>query len=228
MSTWIKVARYHLVQPLYYLGLPWAVLAFSFAVTLTIFVVFGGAKSAHPGSLVGIYAVFFALGLLSIVRSLPFGLALGVSRRSYYAGTVLLAITLAAVDGLALAVLQVAERATGGWGEDVQFFRVVWILDGPWYLTWVTSFVVLALLFVYGMWFGLVYRRWNEIGLLTFIAVQVTVLLAGALVTTWAGAWPSIGHFFADLSAAGLTSVLAGLAVALLAGGYATIRRMTV
>jgi hypothetical protein len=34
-----------------------------------------GAKSAHPASLVAIYAVFFVLGLLSIVRSLPFGCA---------------------------------------------------------------------------------------------------------------------------------------------------------
>ena len=65
------------------------------------------------------------------------------------------------------------------------FFRVPYILDGPWYLTWLTSFVVLTLLFVYGMWFGLVYRRWSLVGLVAFIAGQVTVLLAGALVATW-------------------------------------------
>jgi hypothetical protein len=35
-------------------------------------------------------------------RSLPLGLALGVSRRSYYLGTALLAATVAAADGLAL------------------------------------------------------------------------------------------------------------------------------
>jgi hypothetical protein len=38
----------------------------------------------------------------------------------------------------------------------------------------------------------------------------------------------AIGRFFTTLGAAGLTGVLAALAVALLAGGYTTMRRVTV
>jgi len=155
-------------------------------------------------------------------------LSLGFTRRSYYAGTVLLGLMLAAVYGLALTGLQAIERATNGWGLSVYFFRVTYLLNGPWYLTWLTSFVGLTLLFVFGMWFGLVYRRWNVAGLVAFIAALVTLLLGGALIATWASAWASIGHFFTRLSASGLTGVLAALAVALLAGGAATIRRVTV
>ena len=40
-------------------------------------------------AIVAIYLFFFILGALSIFRSLPFALALGVGRRSYYAGTAL-------------------------------------------------------------------------------------------------------------------------------------------
>ncbi|WP_237702746.1 MULTISPECIES: hypothetical protein [Protofrankia] len=101
----------------------------------------------------------------------------------------------------------------------MHFFRVAHILGGAWYLTWLTSFVGLALLFVYGMWFGIVYRRWNVIGMAVFIAGQVIVLLAATLLTTWADAWASIGGFFTALSATGLTGVLAALTVALFAGG---------
>jgi hypothetical protein len=43
-------------------------------------------------------------------------------------------------------------------------------LTAPWYLTWLTSFVLLVLLFVYGMWFGLVCRPWNLTGLTVFNA----------------------------------------------------------
>jgi hypothetical protein len=37
MSTLVKVARYHLVQPFQYLALTWMVLAFSFAVNVIVF-----------------------------------------------------------------------------------------------------------------------------------------------------------------------------------------------
>jgi hypothetical protein len=230
MTTWINVARYHLVQRLNYLVLPWAVLGFAFVVDVVILELTPAGHSGHRhvGGLAAIFVLLFVLGLQSVARSLPFGLALGVSRRSFFLGTALLAVGLAAVYGLALTVGQVIERASGGWGLTMDFFRVPYILEGPWFLTWLTSSVVLALLFVYGMWFGLVFRRWNMIGLVAFIAGQITLVLAGALAATWGHAWPRIGHFFTTLSAAGLTGVLAAVAVALLAGGFATMRRVTV
>ena len=59
-------------------------------------------------------------------------------------------MALAFVYRLAVALLQVVEPATGGSGMNMDFFWVPYILDGPWCLTWRTSFVALALLFVYG------------------------------------------------------------------------------
>ncbi|HEY3088344.1 MAG TPA: hypothetical protein VGJ59_09795 [Jatrophihabitantaceae bacterium] len=49
---------------------------------------------------------------------MPFGLALGVSRRSYYIGTAVLAAATAVVYGLALTVLNVIEGSTGGTWAD--------------------------------------------------------------------------------------------------------------
>jgi hypothetical protein len=228
-SILVKVVRFHLADRLSYTALPWGVLAFVFAVWLALAASARDYNTQIPtGALAAIYLFFFIAGMLSIFRSLPFAFALGVSRRSYYAGTVLLAVSLAAVYGLALAVLQLIERATGGWGVRLHFFRVAYILPGPWYLTWLTSFVVLTLMFVYGMWFGLVYRRWNLIGLLGFAAAQVIVLLVLVVIASHAHAWPAIGRFFTTLSAAGLTGLLAAITVALLSGGYATMRRVTV
>jgi hypothetical protein len=242
MSTLVKVARYHLVQPFQYLAVTWMFLTFIFAANVIIFglipvshhtaLTANGLASAenarYTGALSSFFIIFFALGVQSIGRSLPFGLALGVSRRSYYLGTALLAVVVAGADGLALTALQAVERATGGWGVHMNFFRVPYLLDGPWYLTWLTSFVGLTLLFVYGMWFGIVHRRWNLTGTLVFIAAQVTVLLTAALTVTWAHGWAGVGHFFTGLTAAGLTGLLAALAVALFAGGRATIRHATV
>jgi hypothetical protein len=231
MTTWIKVARFHLVDRMSYTALPWGVLAFEFVVWLLLIGGVGGGGGRPvpiPGAVAAIYLVFFIVGLLSMTKSLPFAFAIGVGRRSYYAGTVLLAISLAVVNGLALALLTVIERATGGWGLGLEFFRVAYILSGPWYLTWLTSSVLLALMFLYGMWYGLVYRRWNLVGVLAFVATQILAVLVVVIAASHAHAWAAMGRFFTALSAAGLTGLLAALAAVLLAGGYATIRRVTV
>ena len=235
MTTWIKVARYHLVDRLSYTAAPCCLLAFHFALIVAIFKMAGPTMDAPGGvlhdqafNLVVIYVCFMILGLLAIVRSLPFGLAMDVSRRSYYAGTAALAVALAAVYGLALTVLQAIERATGGWGMDLHFFRIPYVLDGPWYLTWLTSFVGLSLMFIYGMWWGLAYRRWNLVGLLAFGAAQIIVVTGGVIIASQVHAWPAIGRFLITLSATGLTGLLAALAAVLLAGGLSTVRRVTV
>jgi hypothetical protein len=61
-----------------------------------------------------IQVYFFVAGLLSVFRSLPFGLALGIGRRSYYAGTALLAVALAAVYGAGAGRTAGHRAATGG------------------------------------------------------------------------------------------------------------------
>jgi hypothetical protein len=188
----------------------------------------GGRPVPVPGAVGGIYLVFGIVGVLSIARSLPFAFAVGVSRRAYYAGTVLLAVSLAVIYGLLLALLAVLEQASGGWGIGLEFFRVDYILAGPWYVVWLTSSVLLALMFAYGMCCALVYRRWNLFGLIGFLAAQV---LGGAVFLIAAGradAWTAIGGFFTSLTVTGLTGLLAALTALLLAGGYAAMRRITV
>jgi hypothetical protein len=227
--TWIKVARFHLTDRFTYTVLPWVILAFAFLVWLLIAGSAGGGHLTQipTGALAAIYGFFLVAGTL-IFRSLPFAFALGVSRRSYYAGTALLVISLAAVYGLGLAALQAIEQATDGWGVGLHFFRVAYILPGPWYLTWLTSFVGLALVFIYGMCFALVYRRWHLLGLFAFGTLQVVAALVLVIISFNVHAWPSIGHFFTTIGAAGLTGLLAALTALLLTAGYATMRRITV
>jgi hypothetical protein len=163
----------------------------------------------------------------SIGRSLPFGLTLGASRRSFYSGTALLGMALALVSGLVLTALQAIERATGGWGLSMHFFRVPYLLNGPWYTTWLTSAVGLFALFVYGMWYGIVYLRWGLLGTLGFIAAHALVVVA-VVIVVHGHVWSAAGGSFAGLTALGLTGVVAALAAVLLAGGHATIRRAAV
>ncbi|WP_213455473.1 hypothetical protein [Rhizomonospora bruguierae] len=226
MNTWVKVARYNLMMSANYLVLP-LILPFSFAVgAVTV------GRSGHnaAGYLLSFVIYFAMLGMQTIGRSLPFGLTLGASRRSFYFGTALLGMALALVSGLVLTALQAIERATDGWGLSMRFFRVPYLLNGPWYATWLTSVVGLFALFVYGMWYGIGYNRWGLLGTLAFIAVQALVVVAGVVVVHFEHwhVWSAAGGSFAGLTALGLTGVIAALAVLLLVGGHATIRRATV
>jgi hypothetical protein len=243
MTTSVKVARYHLMRPITF-GLPWMNLAFAFAVNIIIYaqiplshhdvlaahgiVSVANTDSRWTGAIAAMFATLFAVSVQAIGRSLPFGLTLGVSRRSYYAGTALVGVAMAFVNAAGITVLQAIERATNGWGVSMHFFSVPYLLNGPWYATWLTVFVATVMLFVYGMWYGIVHRRWGLIGTVTFVAAQVLVVLAWVLAVTWSHAWPSVGGFFTGLTALGLTGVIAVLAAVLLAGGHATIRRATV
>lgn len=229
MRTLVNVGRYHLVDRLTYVAMPWGIMMFSFLVNLVIAgLVPSSPEGIYTGGLASLYAFLLVCGAVSMTRELPFGLMLGVSRRGYYLGTTLLIVVLGVVYGLGLTVLQAVERATDGWGFSLHFFRVPWILDGPWYLTWLTSFVLLVLFFGYGMWYGLVYRRWSLPGLVGFIAAQVLVALGAVVAVTMTDHWHTVGRFFTTLTAPALTGVLAAVAVAMGLGGFTTIRRVTV
>jgi hypothetical protein len=65
--------------------LPWAWAAFGFVVDVVIVQLTPAGHTSHRwvGRLVGVFIVVFVLGTQSVARALPFGLALGVSRRTY-------------------------------------------------------------------------------------------------------------------------------------------------
>ena len=221
--------RFQMADGLAYTALPWGVLGINFLIWYIIAGSFGGGGAQIPAySVCAIYLVNYFVGMFTIFRSLPFAFALGVSRRSYYSGTVLLGAGLAAIYGLLLTLLKVLEEVSDGWGVGLHFFRVSYILAGPWYLTWLTSFVGLTLMFMYGMSFGVVWRRWRLAGILAFSCTQVAALLIWVITVSSSHAWTGVGHFFTSLSAAGFTGLLAGATALLVAGGYGAMRRVTV
>ena len=117
------------------------------------------------------------------------------------------------------------ERATeGGASPDALLPRSQSILDGPWYLTWLTSAVGsdrrLLCTACGSAWST---RRWDAWGLIVFISAQALAFQAVRIVDGH-----GVHHFFNMLTAAGVTSVVAAAAAALLASGFAVMRRVTV
>ena len=229
MNTLVNVGRYHLVDRFTWVVMPWGIMAFSFLVNIGVSLAApDGSRGIFTGGLASLYVFMLLCGALSMTRALPFGLMMGISRRTYYTGTALLVLTLSVVYGLGLTLLQLVERATNGWGLRLHYFRIPWILDGPWYETWLTSFVLLVAFILYGMWYGLVFRRWSLPGLVAFIATQVIVALLAVVAVSATHSWSGVGHFFTTVTALALTGVLAVVALAMGFGGLTTVRRVTI
>jgi hypothetical protein len=209
--------------------LPIAILAFVFLVNLVIFAVVptpdGGG---HTYAISTLYIWLMLVGIVMIVQRLPFGLTLGLSRRAFYRGTALLVLAMAAVYAVGVTAAQAIERAGDGWGVQMHFFRVPWLFDSPWYETLATAFVLGAAVMVYGIWYGIVFRRWGVVGMVAFVAAQLLVLTVGALATTWTDAWGDVGSFFTTINAIGFAGVLAAVTVGLGVGGLTTLRRVAV
>ncbi|MFC4030114.1 hypothetical protein ACFO3J_01355 [Streptomyces polygonati] len=224
------VARYLLLDRVTYVVLPWTWAAFGFVLDVVVLRLTPASHTDHRwvGGLAAVFVVVFVVGVQSVARALPFALTLGVSRRTYFLGATSLALALAVCFGLVVTAGQALERATGGWGMNMAFFRVPYLLDGPWYLSWLTASTTFVLLFVYGMWYGLVYRRAGLVGSAVFGALQLSVLALAAIVTTWLHDWTHLGHLLTTITVTGITGILAAAAAVMLAGGFATIRRLTV
>ena len=226
----VKVARLHLVDRFSYTWMVWGLMAFIFAINIAIFAVIPLTQPAgdFTGALISIYIFMAVIGVQAATKFLPFAFTLGVSRRTYYLGTVLLVVGLCVVYAAILTVLWWVEGLTGGWWMQLHFFRVPWILDGPWYQVLITNFVLMTLVFVFGLWAGLIYRRFALIGSVIFFGCLSLIVVLGVMVITWRGAWVAFGSFVANLDILAASGLVAVLAVLAGLGGYLTIRRITV
>ncbi len=226
----VKVARLHLVDRFSYTWMVWGLMAFIFAINVAIFAVIPLTQPAgdFTGALISIYIFMAVIGVQAATKFLPFAFTLGVSRRTYYLGTVLLVVVLCLVYAVVLTVLWWVEGLTGGWWMQLHFFRVPWILGGPWYQVLITNFVLMTLVFVFGLWAGLIYRRFALIGSVIFFGCLSRIVVLGVMVITWRGAWVAVGSFVANLDMLAASSLVAVLAVLAGLGGYLTIRRITV
>jgi len=82
-TSFVLIVRYLLLDWVTYLVLPWAWAAFGFVVDVVIMQLTpaGDTSQRWVGGLAGVFIVVFVLETQAVARALPFGLALGVSRR---------------------------------------------------------------------------------------------------------------------------------------------------
>jgi hypothetical protein len=229
MNRVLKAARLHLVNPRIMLGVPWLVVAISFAINVAIWALTpaGEQESSFTGGLLALYITVLVMFVQAVTQLLPFAMGISISRRTFYLGTALVVVGQSLFYGVAIAVLVAIENATGGWGSGLHFWAPGPFEADNFFLQVLTSGALMTAFAFIGVGMGVVHKRWGQAGTWGLIVGTMVVFGGAAILITWLEAWGSVGSWFADRSlltlTAGLPAVIA-LLTALIA--FPGIRRV--
>ncbi|RBY96363.1 hypothetical protein DQ237_11030 [Blastococcus sp. TF02-8] len=229
MTRVLQAARLHLVNPLVSLGIPWLVVSISFAINVAVWHLTpaGQQEGGFTGGVLALYVTVLVVFVQSVTQLLPFAMGLSVSRRTFYLGTALFAVAQSLYYGLALAVLDAVEGATGGWGAGLNYWAPGPFDVDSFFLQVLASGAPMLAFIAIGVGMGVVRQRFGPAGIWGLV-VSTMVLFGGlAILISWLDAWGSVIVWFADQSVATLTIGLpAGLALALAVATFPGIRRV--
>jgi len=127
-SRILTAARMHLVRPMFWLAVPWVILAASLFVSLLAAAVIDNADLDHygTGGLIFFYAAFGTVYVQAVASVLPLAKGWSLPGRTFYAGTALFAAVQSLAYGVVFYLLLLLERATNGWGVQQPFFTGGW------------------------------------------------------------------------------------------------------
>jgi hypothetical protein len=222
------------IQMVYWPGLfgwPLGILALTFVVNL---VVFGSIGDAAPpegrvtGAIMSIYIVMLIAHLQTITQVFPFALGLSVTRKAFYLGTAVVVAAQSVLFGLLLVLLEQVEQATNGWGLQLRFFGLDFLVQDNLVAQWLVYTVPFLALSALGVVLGVIFKRWGQTGLYVALVGSAVVLTAAVLMITWQKWWGSVGSFFTEQSTLALVAGYPLLIAVALGGlGFLAIRRAT-
>ncbi|MCS3494196.1 hypothetical protein M2368_003224 [Arthrobacter sp. JUb119] len=230
MNRIIKVARMQLINKATFIGIPLIILGGSFLFTLAIWWLVrrnGSDEGLYSGGAQAPMWYFLALGIQALTLTFPFSMAMSISRRTFYLGTVALFSVCALVLSVFYYLIGLLEVATGGWGMGGQFFALQWIADNNWLVQILFYFVLMVLLFMVGFLIATIYMRWRTTGMVVFFTLLGVVVLGIIALFTFGNYWDQFWSWALTWTAAGIT-LWGGLVALLMAGGsYLTLRKAT-
>ncbi|KMS89527.1 hypothetical protein [Prauserella rugosa] len=232
MNRIIHVARIQLVNAKMVIGFPLFILLFVLAANIVLFLAAPFPEpeqgSSPTGALMSIYIATMILHVQTMTQMFPYALGMSITRRDFLAAAGLVVVGQALLYGVALSVLRLIETATNGWGVGVAMFDLPFLeVSNPVMQVLVYAGPFLLLSFA-GLWAGVVYQRWGQLGVWILSLSLAALLIGAAALVGWRNWWPEVGSFFADTPTPVLLFVYPVVLAAVFAGStYFTTRRAT-
>jgi hypothetical protein len=230
MNRTLQAARLQLVHPAVILGMPWVIVASSFAINWAIWSLAdlqhqpGGA---FTGGVLALYVTVAIVFIQAVTQLLPLAMGLSLSRRAYWSGTALVGVASALGYGIALALLSLIETATDGWGVGLEFWTPGPLHADNFFLQIVVSGAPMLAFIFAGIGVGVVSKRWGTNGVWALTVVTLLVLGGTSVLLTWLHAWDELGRWLTTQSLATLAvGVPLLIALAIAALSFRGIRRV--
>lgn len=228
MSRTLNVVRMQLANRQTFIWIPIIILISSFVLSLAIVGILSSSGIDEDKFGYGIQAplwYFLFTGIYALTLSFPFSQAMSVTRREFWAGTLLTAVLTALILGVVVVVGGLLEQATNGWGINGYFFYLPWIWESGPLVAGVFWIVMTFLVFVVGFGAATLYKRFGPLGL-TIVLLSLGVLLVGGMfVIGRTDSWLRVFTWIAEQGPLGFS--LWGLLVAAVvsASAYGLLRR---
>jgi hypothetical protein len=187
----------------------------------------GSIHLGYSGAVSYIYVYAIIIAVQTLLRTFPFSLGFGVTRRDFYLGAAATFVVLSTIFAAVLTIMSSIEIATNGWGVGGQMFAPVYFTNS----FWLARFVMYLLVFLFCLFVGSViatiYVRWRALGIVVFFASLAVLIVAAVAEVTLDHQWNAVGSWFATTGTFGIVLwTLVPTAISAV-GGFLFLRRAT-
>ena len=230
MTRTLRTMKLHLTAWPSWAGWPWTIMASSLLLNILIAARIDepAGEQQQTGGMLALMFVLLFSGIQPMTQIHPFAAALAVTRRRFAIATGLFVLGTSLLYGAVLYLAGLVEDATGGWGVDLAFFRLDFLLvDDPLLQILVYAGPLLAIVAV-GAFAGVMHARCGPNGL--FVTGLGWVVLIGGILASiaWTDSWGTVGDWLSDASPVLLLAAIpAAVAAALAAATWGVLRRTT-
>lgn len=226
MNRTLVATRLHLINwrwsLLFPLGLVGLILLFNLGIGLLT-----GSGGFTTGGLTALYVVVAITQLTAMTQFFSLALGLSLTRREFYLGTWLFVLLQSVAYAVVLTVALAVERATGGWGTGLGFFRFGVPADTGLLVTPLLFAAMLLALAGIGGAFGVVFTRFGQLGVWTAVLAVVVAAMGAAAYIGWREMWPQFLSALVDPAPSALIGYPLLVAVVLAGAGWLGLRRAT-
>ena len=220
-----KVMRLQLVNRWTFIGVPLMVLGGSLLIVILLGLVIPG--TFVTGAAQAPLWYFIVVGVQALSLTFPFSQAMSVTRRDYFLGTLATFILFSLAFGVVFLLLALIEQATSGWGVDTLIFAIPWLLNAGWSAMILSVAAVALVMFLIGLWMATIYKRWGTV-VIVAISLGLGLVLVGVIaLITYLQWWPEVLTWVVGQTPMSVAGWLLILIVALSAGSFLTLRKVT-